>query len=478
MIFYSEKLLHGASPGMRIAEGHFLLTLVRLLLFEVRLTNIAQARAEGKLPVSTGQSGKRIVALLLVAVPITVVSQTEALSVSKIQHEVHGWAFTNHPDDRGAPDDWQRGKEKARKQRVLFVLRYGLNLSALWLIFITGLSARLKKLGERLIPPHRGQRVVYLLIFFLLLVLLNLPLDLYAGYGIGRQYGLITQTLGQWLRDYAVAQAVALVIFIGVVLGFYRLLGRRRWWAWATLVSIPVIVLLVYIAPVVIAPLFNRFTPLPESAMKRELLAFARSEGVPAEDVFVVDASRQSRAVNAYVVGIGPTKRIVLYDTLLERFTPQEITFVLAHEIGHYRFHHIWKFIGAAVLAILFGCLMVESLGRRLLRRVGERASVTDLADSASLPLVGFVFLVAFGGAFPILNTYSRHLEREADRFAISRIRDPITAITAFEKLGRLNVGEYEASPLVEVIFYDHPTLAKRIRFVRDFTLRKPSDGQ
>ena len=427
---------------------------------------------------STRQSGKRIVALLLVAVPITVVLQAEALNVLKTQRLVHGWAFTNHPDDRGAPDDWQRGKEKARKQRVLFILRYGLNLSALWLIFITGLSARLKELGEGLLSRHRGQRVVYLLIFFLLMVLLNLPLDLYTGYGIGREYGLLTQTLGQWLRDYAVAQGVALVIFIGVMLGFYRLLGRRRWWAWTTLISIPVIVFLVYIAPVVIAPLFNRFMPLPESPMKSELLAFARSEGVPAEDVFVVDASRQSRAVNAYVVGIGPTKRIVLYDTLLERFTPQEITFILAHEIGHYRFHHIWKFIAAAVLAVLFGCLMVELVSRRLLRQVGQRAWVTDLRDTANLPLVGFVFLVSLGVAFPILNTYSRRLEQEADRFAISRIPNPTTAVTAFEKLGRLNVSEYEASPLVEVIFYDHPTLAKRIRLVRDFSLGKPSDGQ
>lgn len=409
---------------------------------------------------------------------MTLALQAEARNVLKTQRRVHGWAFINHPDERGAPDDWQRGKEKARKQRTLLILRYGLNLGALWLIFITGLSARLKELGEGLLSRRRGQRVVYLLIVFLLMVLLNLPLDLYTGYGIGRQYGLITQTLGQWLRDYAVGQGVALIIFIGVVLGFYRLLDRRRWWAWATLVSIPVIVFLVYIAPVVIAPLFNRFTPLPESPTKSELLAFARSEGVPAEDVFVVDASRQSRAVNAYVVGMGPTKRIVLYDTLLERFTPPEITFILAHEIGHYRFHHIWKFIAAAVLAVLFGCLMVELLSRRLLRRVGPRAGVTDLTDMASLPLVGFVFLVSLGVAYPLLNTYSRHLEREADRFAISRIRNPTTAIAAFDKLGRLNVGEYEASPLVEVIFYDHPTLAKRIRFVRDFTLSKPSNGQ
>ncbi|HXF06463.1 MAG TPA: M48 family metallopeptidase [Blastocatellia bacterium] len=419
---------------------------------------------------SIRQSGKRIIALLLVAVPITVALQTEALNVSKTQRPVYGWGFTNHPDGGGGPDDWQRGKEKARKQRILFVLRYGLNLGALWLIFITGLSARLMDVTGRLTSRRGGQRVVYLVIFFSLIMLLNLPLDLYASYGIGREYGLITQTLSQWLRDYAVAQAIALVIFIGVVLGLYRLFGRRRWWAWATLVSIPVIVFLIYIAPVVLAPLFNRFTPLPESPLKGELLAFARSEGVPAEDVFVMDASRQSRAVNAYVIGIGPTKRIVLYDTLLERFTLQEIMFVLAHEIGHYRFHHVWKFIAAGVLAVLWGCLLVELLGRRLLRRATARVRVTDLADSASLPLVGFVFLVACGVAFPILNTYSRHLEREADRFAISRIRNPVAAITAFEKLGRLNVSEYEASPLVEIIFYDHPTLARRIRFVREFS--------
>lgn len=419
-----------------------------------------------------------MVALLLVVVPIAGVLQDEARSLAEIHIRSSGWTFTSDLQQEQAPDDWQRGKEKARKQRLLLVLRYVLNLGALWLIFISGLSVRLHKLSGTLISGGSGRQIIYLVMVFLLMMLLNLPLDLYASYAIGREYGLLSQTLGQWLRDHAVAQMVGLVILVGVALALYKLIGRRWWWAWATLASLPVIIFLVYITPVVIAPLFNRFTPLPEGPMKSELLTFARSEGVPAEDVFVVDASRQSRAVNAYVVGLGPTKRIVLYDTLLDKFTPQEIRFVLAHEIGHYRFHHIWRFIAAAVLTVLFGCLVVDFLGRRLLRRVGQRASVTDLAHGASLPLIGCVFLLSLGLAFPILNSYSRWLEHEADRFAISRTGDPTIAVSAFEKLGRLNVGEYDASPFVEVIFYDHPPLAKRIRFVREFVMSKTSGGE
>jgi len=415
-----------------------------------------------------------IVLLFLIGTAMTIRSEKGRLSIWTTDRLMALQAPTRNtrPPRAPADADWQRGKEKAQKERLLRGLQYLMNLGALWAIFIFGLSARLKRCACRWTTGARRQTVIYVVIFFLLLGILNLPLDLYTGYHMDRAYGLLTQTFTDWLRDYAVARAVALVILTGVVLGLYQLFGRRFWWAWATLAAVGIIVFLMFVTPVVIAPLFNDFTPLPDGPLKQELLAVARSEGIAAEDIFVVDASRQSRRVNAYVIGVGATQRIVLYDTLLTAFTPEEVTFVLAHEIGHYRRHHIWKFIGAAALAVAFGCWMVEAVGRRILVRVGHRAGVTDRANITSLPLVAFVFLVVMGLAFPLLNTYSRKLEREADHDAIMRTEEEV-AVTALEKLGRLNVGEYDASPLVEIIFYDHPSLARRIRFVQEVARTK-----
>jgi Zn-dependent protease with chaperone function len=183
--------------------------------------------------------------------------------------------------------------------------------------------------------------------------------------------------------------------------------------------------------------------------------------------VFVSDASRQSNAVNAYVIGVANTKRIVLYDTLLAGFTPDEIKFVLAHEIGHYVFHHVWKFVVVSVLVVLGGALVVRSSASALISRVKARTGVSELSDIASLPQVAFVLMVFIGLTFPLVNSYSRGLEHEADRFAISATQDPRAAVSAFEKLAKLNVSELDPGPVIEFIFYSHPTLSKRVAVVR-----------
>jgi STE24 endopeptidase len=381
---------------------------------------------------------------------------------------------------RISDDEQRRAREKARIQRALFVAQFFVNLAALAVVFLTGASATLKRWASRVSRRPVIERVVYVAAFFVGLSVINLPIDFISGYQVPNRYGLVNQSVGGWWQDYLVGSAVGFIIFLAVTLGFYWLVRKspRRWWAWVTALSVPVVAGLMLITPVFITPLFNTFTPLPDGRVKREVLDLARTHGIPSDDVFVSDASRQSKAVNAYVIGVANTKRIVLYDTLLTNFTPEEIKFVMAHEMGHYLFHHVWKFIAVTVLVVLGGALAVSGWSARLLTRLKARTGVGELSDIASLPQVAFVLMVCCAVAFPFVNTYSRSLEHDADRFAINATQDTRAAVAAFEKLAKFNISELDPGPVVEFLFYDHPTLAKRIKSVREHVgagARQPS---
>jgi STE24 endopeptidase len=299
--------------------------------------------------------------------------------------------------------------------------------------------------------------------------LLTLPLDYYAGFVYPHAYGLSNQTPAQWFRDYGVGQAVSAALGLPLVLGFFWLLRRapRTWWLWTAGLSVPLSIVLMLVGPLYIAPLFNTFTPLRDAALRDRILALAHAQGIPARDVFEVDASRQSRAANAYVVGVGPTHRIVLYDTLLRHFTADETLFILAHEMGHYKQHHIAWGIALSVFGTLAGGWVAAAAGGALLRRWGGRLGVAALGDPAAYPV-----LLALGMAISVIATplgaaVSRAMERQADRFAVRAYPRADAGISAFHKLARLNVAE-ETPPAWAVLLYGtHPSLAERIAALR-----------
>jgi Zn-dependent protease with chaperone function len=368
------------------------------------------------------------------------------------------------------PDDQQgRAREKARIQRALSVAQYFINLLALAALFLTRASVALKTIASRVSKRRWVEQSLFVSMVLVLLAAINLPIDYVSGYSVPSRYGLVNQSVGGWLRDYVVGGAVGFIVLLVVTLGVYVLLRRspRWWWVWVTGLSAPVIVFLTFITPTFITPLFNDFTPLPEGPLKQEILRLAAAHGVPSEDVFVIDASRQSKTVNAYVIGVGETKRIVLYDTLLKDFAHEEIKFVLAHEIGHYVLHHVWKFVLVSVLLVLLGTLAVHKTAPTLMNRVKARAGASALTDIAGLPQLVFVLLIVLGLAFPVVNAYSRAIEHEADRFAIRATQNTKAAVSAFKKLAKLNVSELDPGPVVEFVFYSHPTLSKRIDYVR-----------
>ena len=362
------------------------------------------------------------------------------------------------------PQEQERAKEKARRGRILFLvsqLYEGALLAGFLLLGGTRWLATLTARFGHWVPAL----AVVAAVVSIASTVLSFPLDYYAGFVFPHQYGLSNQTPLQWLRDYLVGEGVGIAIGAPLLFLLYGLLRRApgTWWLWLGAASAPLSIFLMLISPVFIAPLFNKFTSLQDVKLRQDILTMAHAQGIAANDVYQVDASRQSNAVNAYVNGFGPTQRIVLYDTLLKYFTPDEIKFVMAHEMGHYVLGHIRQGILLSIVGTLAACLALARIAGWLLQRWGAQLGFAALGHPASLPLLMALGMVLSLLALPIGNAISRHMEWQADRFAARVYPNLQAGISAYHKLARLNVSEEDPPRWVEVIFYSHPSLAHRI---------------
>lgn len=378
-------------------------------------------------------------------------------------------AFAPSADAAPTPAEQARAHQRAREGRILFLTGLLYQGALVTAVLLTGGTRWLARFTARLGPRWVPALAVVFGVLTLGNALLTLPLEYYAGFLFPHRYGLSNQTTLQWLHDDLVDSAVGLVLGFPVVLLGYAVLRRspRWWWLWLTAAMAPVLVFVMLIQPVFIAPLFNTFTPLPDTPLRHNLLAMAHAQHIPARDVYLVDASRQSNAINAYVAGFGPTLRIVLYDTLLQRFTPDEIQFIMAHEMGHYKLHHIYQGLLLALLGVLLGGYLLYRVSGVLLARYGPWLGVRALGDPAGYPLL--LALGMLGGllALPVGNAFSRHLEEQADLFAITIYPHPAVGIAAFHKLARYNIGEEDPPRWAEVLLSTHPSIAHRIAALR-----------
>ncbi len=302
---------------------------------------------------------------------------------------------------------------------------------------------------------------------------LRFPFDVYRWFIIESEYGFMNQSFLAWWGDDLLRLFVLCVIGIVPVMLFYWTVSRyKRWWLLFSVAAIPMVVLLVVIAPIWISPLFNDFVPIEDTELKSKLLALASEAGIENPDVFQVNASRQSSKINAYVTGLLGTKRIVLYDTMIDNFTHDEILFVMGHEMGHYVKNDVWWGVMAAVLFIAFTLWLTDRLVHRVIRKFKRYYRFDRLSDIASLPLVLLLASVIMFLFQPLTNSYSRYIEHHADAFAmeISGVSG-VTAAKSFEKLSAFNLSDPDPHPVIEFWFYTHPAASKRIEFVTSYNL-------
>jgi STE24 endopeptidase len=338
-----------------------------------------------------------------------------------------------------------------------------LGLGIAWLLLGTGLSAGIRDRVERWTSFRWLQTLIYAVAYILITASLTFPMTLYQGFFREHEYQLSNQTFGAWLKDALMGLTVGVILGgLGLVV-LYEVLRRapRTWWIWGTVVSILFLLFLSLIFPVFIAPLFNTYTPLKDSALRDEILSLARANGIPAQDVFQVDASRQSKRVSANVSGLAGTLRISLNDNLLNRCSPEEIQEVMGHEMGHYALNHAYEGILFGGVATLLGFAFVRWAFQRVVTGFGSGWGIRGVADIAGLPLLLALLSIFNFVLTPLDNTVTRTNEAEADLFALNASRQPDGAAEVALKLGEYR--KLSPSPLEEWIFFDHPSGRNRI---------------
>jgi Zn-dependent protease with chaperone function len=323
------------------------------------------------------------------------------------------------------------------------------------------------------------QAIIFGVPFLILLWLFTLP-SAAAGHSLARYYGQSVQGWGSWFADAVKGGAVALALAVVLLWLFYGLVRRtpHRWWFYAWLCSLPLLIFLIFVEPLVLEPLFFRFTPLanadPQLAAQLERVVERAGQNIPENRMFLMNASSKLNEVNAYVTGLGASQRVVVWDTTIARMTTPEILFVFGHEMGHYVLHHIRNGIlftsGILFLALFAGFHALHWA----LARFGAAWKIRGVDDWASLPVLILVLMLFNLVLTPIDNAYSRHLEHQADQYGLEVVHGivpdaPQVAARSFQVLGQIDLSEPAPSEAVKIWFYDHPTLDERILFAQTY---------
>src|SRR5713101_8537562 len=359
-------------------------------------------------------------------------------------------------------DDSPEARRYNRIQRRLGIADFVIGAAFLVLLLVTGWSGWLRDLALR-----RGFQnytlAVLLYLFFLLLIskVLGFGLD-YYGFQLDRKFQLSTQRVPSWLWDEAKGFLVGLALagIVTELLYFMIRQSPQHWWLITWVLFLGLFILMAQLAPVVLFPIFYKFEPLDNEDLRRRLVTLSEHAGTRVRGVYRWKLSEKSKKANAALTGLGNTRRIILADTLLDNYAPEEIEAVLAHELGHHVHRHILKSIMVQA-AITFAGFWAANW---VLHYAVDRVHMFEtLSDFANLPLLMLVATVLSFLVLPLLNAYSRFNERQADRYAFRSIATVAPFISAMNKLAEQNLAERSPSTWVEWLFYSHPAISRRV---------------
>ena len=363
------------------------------------------------------------------------------------------------------PEELERARRYHRPLYFVLLVDATLGLVALSLLAFTRVGSWLYAVVDEI--PWWGRALLFPILVLGVLTVLRLPLSFWRGHVRERGWGFSTQTAGGWLLDRAKGFVVTAVLSALAVLAFVALARAvpGAWPAAAAPGAALLVLALGFAGPIVLEPLFNRFRPLGDAALAGEMRALAERAGVPVRDVLVADASRRTRRENAYVSGLGRTRRIVLFDNLLEASEPRQIKLVVAHELGHRRARHIERGTllamagAAAVVLVLWGLLSWPAL----LEAIGASGP----GDPRVAPFLFLVVAVFELIGLPLGAALSRRWEREADRSSLELTRDPQAFESAHRRLARANLADLEPPRAFYALLFSHPTPPERIAAAR-----------
>jgi STE24 endopeptidase len=372
----------------------------------------------------------------------------------------------------------QKAREYAKIRRRLSFVDLGIAAVGLLIVFVTGLDKWLRNAIQGISflswQPVQGWYPLQILLYFLLAILvyqiITLPLGYYSGFVLPHRYGISTMSLKAWVKDLFKGLGLGLVLEAAAITLIYALLAFQplTWWLWVAIIMLFFSVIMANLAPILLFPLFYKFTPLPEGELTQRLLALTQRANTKVRGIYSMQMSNKTTAANAALMGLGNTRRVVVGDTMIDRYTVDEIEVVLAHELGHHVHSDIWKLIISQSLLMLGG-LYIANL---ILHGVVAAGLYRSLTDAATLP---FFFLLT--GVFslivmPISNSYSRLIEYQADEYALQSTHKVESFKSAMTRLANQNLAEIEPSPVVEILFHSHPSISKRLKHAEEFAAR------
>jgi STE24 endopeptidase len=356
-----------------------------------------------------------------------------------------------------------------------FLLTAGLSL----ILLTTGLSAWMRNFAERTVRLPIGEAplrtLVYGAQYFLFMTILSFPLTVYEGFVREQKYGLSNQTFAAWLGEQGIGIAIGAVLGGVAIMILYAILRRvkQAWWIWASVASVALLFLVMALAPVYIAPLFNTYHTLDDPQIRDPILSLARANEIPAQQVYVFDASKQSKRVSANVSGALGTMRISLNDNLLDRCSLASVKAVMAHEMGHYVMNHVYKGLIEMGLVLTVGFGFCAWAFDRIVARRGAAWGVRSIADPAGLPLIVLLLSTYMFVMTPVTNTITRTEEIEADAFGLNAAGEPdgfADASLMLSEYRKMHPGKWE-----EIVFYDHPSGYNRILMAMTWKAEHPS---
>ncbi len=342
-----------------------------------------------------------------------------------------------------------------------------------------GWSAKLRDWAESISQRRRAQGAIYTTVLLLAVRLAQLPISVWRHWML-RRYDLVIQGWGSWLGDLAKAQLVTTIIGIAAVWLLFAMIRRssRRWWFYFWLIALPVGIFLVFLAPYVFDPLFNKFEPLeshdPALVASIEQVVARAGLSIPPDRMFWMNASEKVKYVNAYVTGLGASKRVVVWDTTIEKMSNPQILYVFGHEMGHYVLGHVWKGVALSALSSLLLFYLVYRLAASALARDGAAWRIRGPDDLAALPLFAACLLALLFIGTPVSNGVSRYFEHQADQYGLE-VTHGITpesgqvAAQSFQILGEIDMEDPAPAQLEIWWFYDHPWIGDRIQFALSY---------
>jgi STE24 endopeptidase len=377
-----------------------------------------------------------------------------------------------------APDKLAKAIKLSRIRNILSIAGSIWGIAFVWILLAAGGWAGLEVWAQNISDKRWVQGLVFFAAYFIILTLASLPLD-FLGQHFERSYAISVQGWGSWFGDEAKALGLTLVLGIPVLLLFSWIVKRwpRRYWLGIWVATVPILVFFIFVAPL-LAPIFDKFEPLEQNhaglVTELEKVAVRTGTNIPPDRMYLMKASLKTNGLNAYVNGIGATKRIVVWDTTAGRIPDDEVLFIFGHESGHYVLHHIPQYIAIYSIGLFFTYWACAGLAAWMARRFGGRWGATDVSSRTGFVVLLFAISIASFVLEPAGNGVSRHYEHQADVYGQEAIHgivpDPQkTTVAAFNALGEAWLEDPNPSPFIEFWLYSHPSTEHRAEFAMHY---------